>query len=88
VTTATWTGNGYGRRNGAYSFNGTNDYIAAQTNKLGSSATFVARAKTNVINPNMLWNHPSDASTSYYDLWFSSSTIYLNIGDGGGNPFS
>jgi len=77
-----------GKRNGAFHFNGTTDYIGAQTSILGNNATFVARAKTDVINPQMLWNHPSNASPTYFDMWFNSSRIYMNIGDGYGNPFS
>lgn len=68
-----------GKWNDAYTFNGTTAYISAQTNLIGTSATFVARAKTNVVNPQMLWNHPSNASTTYYDLWFTGNSIYLDI---------
>jgi hypothetical protein len=79
-----------GKRNGAFHFNGTTDYIGAQTRILGNNATFVARAKTDVYitDYRMLWNHPSDGRPTYYDLLFKDNRIYLNDGDGTGNPFS
>jgi len=83
---ATRTGNG--KRNGAYIFNGSSQTISTNTRTLGTSATIIARGKTAIVDPAMLWNYPVDGSVTYFDLWLSNTNkIFLNMGDGTGNPF-
>ncbi|MDD5148126.1 MAG: LamG domain-containing protein, partial [Candidatus ainarchaeum sp.] len=76
-----------GKFGGAYTFDGTNNVITANTVTLGSSAAFEVWAMHTAANPRMLWNHPANAGVTYFDLWHINNSIYLNTGDSYGNPF-
>lgn len=84
---AVFVSDNYGKSTGAMSFNGSTDVVAKSTLALGASATFESWGYASSMATRMLWNHPSNSATTYYDLIFYNGFIFLNTGDGAGNPF-
>lgn len=66
------------------------DTLTRSTVVLGTSASFVVWYSGSGAGTGMIWNHPCDGYITYFDLWWypnSPWTLYMNTGDGGGNPF-
>ena len=76
ATSTTWTGNA--KWNGDFIFDGINSVITSDTRTLGGNATFSVRANVTNTADKMLWNHPSDQSSTYFDLIFYQGLVCMN----------
>jgi hypothetical protein len=74
-----------GKYMGAYSFDGSDDYIVVDNANFSDALTINLWGKSDIGSPrDMLFSF--DGSGSGPDLWFANDNIYWNTGDGYDNP--
>jgi hypothetical protein len=86
LSNTTWSPNG--RLNNCLQIN-TSGYAQIQEITTGNTITVTAWGKINssTIRAFMLWSIRADAYTAIDLLFAANNRLYLNTGDGGGNPF-